>query len=298
MPSLSQWSKVKKSSLNEWTEEVFCIVKKLLSYLFLLILFGSLAGCNQKIEDDTYNVFFFTANTGATKVESYFDVEANTLLVKPEDPERPGFDFAGWYQDLKTTLPWDFEVNTMPEQSIVLYAKWDVTERNIIYHLNGGTMTTEDYRTTFNPGESFVLPSAKRTGYSFKGWFLYDQIKENYPNTEGTKPGDVGISALSSTFIDDVDYFAHWATIIVAITFRSNHPLGLTAIANPPSKTMGYGTEVDFGVNFPADFGIIQGYQFIGWNSKKDGTGDWIYDGSIFTRTLPSTYYGQWQPVN
>lgn len=270
-------------------------MKKILSIL-LMMLSVLVSGCGITPEDELFNIYFFTANTNATVIESIYGVEEGTAVEMPIVPERPGFDFSGWYLDINYTQSFDFDVDVMPNHSIVLYAKWDVTEREVIYNLNGGEMTTVDYRTTFNPGESFVFPQARKTGYTFKGWFLYDQILANYPNTEGTRPGDVGIASLPSNVIDDYVIYAHWWVIKVVVTFKSNHPGGTSAVSNPSSKTFAYGTEIDYGTNFVADYGVVAGYRFIGWNTKKDGTGDWYYDGSIFTKTTPTTIYGQWVP--
>ena len=257
-----------------------------------------LSSCNGSSSlDPEYNVYFFTVNNATNQADTYFDVEVGALLDRPEDPTRPGFDFSGWFTDYARTLEWDFDVDTMPERSLVLYARFDANVKNIVYNLNGGLMTTTNYPTEFIPGQTFVLPRARKTGYLFRGWFLYDQILANFPNNEGTKPGDVGISALPSSVFEDYVLYAHWSVIKVVITFKANHPLGNSVISNPGSKTIAYGTVIEYGVNFPADLGEVSGYFFTGWNSRADGTGDNYVEGGIFTRTLAITIHGQWQPV-
>lgn len=260
-----------------------------------LVLLSSCNGASSL--DPEYNVYFFTVNNAPTQTDTYFDIEVGTLLDRPEDPTRPGFIFNGWFSDYDRTIEWDFDVDTMPERSIVLYARFDATTKAIVYNLNGGVMTTVDYRTEFTPGQTFVLPRARKTGYLFRGWFLYDQILADFPNNEGTKPGDAAISALPSSAFEDFVIYAHWAVIRVVITFKANHPLGISAISNPGSRTIAYGTVIEYGVSFPADLGEVSGYTFTGWNSRADGTGDWYVDGGIFTRTLAITIHGQWQPV-
>jgi uncharacterized repeat protein (TIGR02543 family) len=257
-----------------------------------------LSSCNGSSSlDPEYNVYFFTVNNAPIKADTYFDVEVGSLLDRPEDPTRPGFDFSGWFTDYARTIEWDFDVDTMPERSLVLYARFDANFKNIVYNLNGGVMTTSNYPIVFIPGQTFVLPRARKTGYLFRGWFLYDQILENFPNNEGTKPGDVGISALPSSAFEDFVVYAHWTVIKVVVTFRANHPLGNSVISNPSSRTIAYGTVIEYGVNFPADLGEVSGYFFTGWNSRADGTGDNYLDGEIFIRTLAITLHGQWQPV-
>ena len=254
-----------------------------------------LASCNGASETPAYNVYFFTANNNASTVDTIFDQEVGTLIQRPEDPTRSGFDFVAWYLDLSLTIEWDFESDVMPSASMVLYAKWVPTIRTITYDLNDGEMINQDYPTTFLPGSTFVLPQARRTGYLFRGWFLYDQILENYPNNEGTKPGDAALTTLPTNAFEDIVLFAHWQSIKAVVTFRSNHPGGTAVVPNPGNRIVAYGTVIDYGTTFPSDFGTVAGYTFIGWNSRADGTGTWYPNGGIFTRTLAITLYGQWQ---
>lgn len=265
--------------------------------LLLAALIG-LTACNSSSQtNDVYNVYFFTANQNATKLDPIIDQEPGSLITPPANPERSGFDFAGWYLDVQLTTPWDFETDVMPETSIVLYAKWEVGIRDIIYILNGGTISTENYPTTYFPGQNVVLPQARRVGYTFKGWFSYDQDFVTYPNSEGTKPGDKPVISIGSSQFEDVTVYAHWAVIQAVISFRSSHPDGATVVANPGAIRVSYNSIIQYGVNFPADFGTVAGFQFLGWNSKADGTGDWYINGTLFLRTSQITLYGQWQPV-
>ena len=44
-------------------------------------------------------------------------------VPEPEDPEREGYTFGGWYADDGLTIPWNFEEDTV-EGDTTLYAKW------------------------------------------------------------------------------------------------------------------------------------------------------------------------------
>jgi uncharacterized repeat protein (TIGR02543 family) len=274
------------------------MILKLNKIALMLAAVVGLTACNGSSQtNDAYNVYFFTANQNATILDPIIDQEPGSLITPPENPERSGFDFIGWYLDVQLTTPWDFETDVMPETSIVLYAKWEVGIRDIIYILNGGTISTENYPTTYFPGQNVVLPQARRVGYTFKGWFSYDQDFVTYPNSEGTKPGDKPVISIGSAQFEDVTVYAHWAVIQTNVSFRSSHPDGTTVVANPGTIRVPYNTIIQYGVNFPADFGTVAGYRFLGWNSKADGTGDWYINGTLFLRTSPITIYGQWQPV-
>jgi len=266
--------------------------KTTLSLIAATFLLGS---CTGVVAETTYNVYFFTANTGATQVDTIFNQPVGELIERPEDPTRDGFDFIGWYADLDKTIAWDFEEDVMPEASMVLYASWAPTIRDIVYNLNGGTMNVETYPTTFVPGQSFVLPTARRTGYQFRGWFIYDQILENFPANEGTKPGDRSVISVPTNQFEDLVLYAHWGAIKAVVTFSPNHPNDV--VPAPSTRVIAYGTIIDYGTTFPEDFGTVDGYIFIGWNSRANGTGDWYADGAIFVRTLAITLHGIWQAV-
>ena len=274
------------------------MILKLNKIALILAAVVGLTACNGSSQtNNVYNVYFFTANQNATILDPIIDQEPGSLITPPENPERSGFDFIGWYLDVQLTTPWNFETDVMPETSIVLYAKWEVGIRDIIYILNGGTISTENYPTTYFPGQSVVLPQARRLGYTFKGWFTYDQDFVTYPNSEGTKPGDKPVVSIGSAQFEDVTLYAHWAVIQAVVSFRASHPDGTTVVANPGAIRISYNSIIEYGVNFPADFGTVAGYRFLGWNSKADGTGDWYINGTLFLRTSPITIYGQWQPV-
>lgn len=268
--------------------------QRTLTFVALLLALSSCNGTSSSIE---YNVYFFTANSGAVNVDTIFNQEVGQLIERPEDPTRSGFDFLDWYLDLDYTTLWIFETDLMPQASIVLYAKWSPTIRTITYKLNGGEMLNETYPTTFVPGQSFVLPQAKRTGFLFRGWYLYDQILANFPTNEGTKPGDPSLTTIPPSAFENIELFAHWNAIQVVLTLRPNHPGGTSVIPNPSNQIIAYGAVIDYGTNFPADYGIVNGYQFMGWNNRADGTGTWYPNGSLFLRTLATTVYGQWQVV-
>ena len=77
-----------------------------------------------KIEITHWNVYFVT-DSGAVR----YAVEKNKKILKPEDPTRDGWDFAGWYTknaDGKwADEAFDFD-NTLITDNMTLYARWTV----------------------------------------------------------------------------------------------------------------------------------------------------------------------------
>ena len=54
-------------------------------------------------------------------------VQYGEKIVRPEDPVRKGFKFAGWYTDINLSDEWDFEQDVV-QSNMSLYAKWEKTE--------------------------------------------------------------------------------------------------------------------------------------------------------------------------
>ena len=69
---------------------------------------------------ETFTVRFNT-NGGNTVRPQY--VAENGLVVKPADPTRDGYFFAGWYSDRDLTTAYDFGAPVTNE--MYLYAKWE-----------------------------------------------------------------------------------------------------------------------------------------------------------------------------
>ena len=56
----------------------------------------------------------------------------------PDDPWADGYVFAGWYKDSSFTTPWDFSADTVPEDYLYLYARWEKEVWIMIDPHNGG----------------------------------------------------------------------------------------------------------------------------------------------------------------
>lgn len=306
-------------------------MKKILVLFITVMITLFLVGCqDKKTYDNRINVIFYTTASG-TPIESYLDLEPGSLIEEPEiEPTREGYAFAGWYKDTAGTQRWDFATDRIGNTSIVLYAKWVAGYFKINYVINGGEYPAdfkelEDYPEDerdpetnpdllkylfFRVGQSKVLFRPTKTGYQFAGWYPYDAFK--WPGApEGTtnsfKPGDPGYTTVPSNIAEDITLYAHWTPISVSITFNANYPV-TGVVSNPSSRTLTYGLELIYDKNYDPnsevkynrlpDFNTISNleYEFIGWNTRADGTGTWYREGDIFERTVRITLYAQWSP--
>lgn len=67
--------------------------------------------------------FTVTYNTNSESENSQISVPKYSKLSLPEFPEKAGMYFAGWYKDEALSTLWDFENDTVKEET-TLYAKW------------------------------------------------------------------------------------------------------------------------------------------------------------------------------
>ncbi|RJZ11226.1 Internalin-A [Listeria monocytogenes] len=51
-------------------------------------------------------------------------VEVDELLAEPQEPNKPGYAFTGWYDAKTGGNKWDFTMDTMPANEITLYAQF------------------------------------------------------------------------------------------------------------------------------------------------------------------------------
>lgn len=116
----------------------------------------------------------FDANGGKFENgESTYSIELTMgdMITAPESPEYDGYTFSGWYIDGKLLETWDFENDTVTENT-TLYAGWiaNIEEHDVTFVLNYAgaknvVQSTENGLVTFVP---------EREGYVFNGWWYSD----------------------------------------------------------------------------------------------------------------------------
>ncbi len=80
-------------------------------------------------------------------------------------PERPGYNFAGWYTDANEgTRVTEDTIYKIPGNSS-LYAHWDYATYTLTFNENGGSEVAD---FTYTIGDTFNLPASTRNGYSLR----------------------------------------------------------------------------------------------------------------------------------
>ncbi|TNF06523.1 MAG: hypothetical protein EP317_06470 [Bacillota bacterium] len=129
---------------------------KVFVFVFIMLLF--IAGCQ-----DAPQIQFET--NGGNKI-SNLDLKDVDNLELPI-PEKVGYTFDGWFFDVELTEP--FSLDNLSNQSVKVYAKWQVKMFSITFDVHGG----EDIQTlNIDFNELLDLPEPEKSGYTFAGWYL------------------------------------------------------------------------------------------------------------------------------
>ena len=130
------------------------------------------------------------------------NVKKYTPIIKPVDPEREGWLFAGWFQNfnnISTDIPVNFDF--YPQKSATYFAKWiREAESNvtITFNSNGGSPISP---ITAPAGQSISQPqNPVKADYAFIGWYT-----------------DTGLNTVYNFTVmpeEDITLYAKWDQII------------------------------------------------------------------------------------
>lgn len=141
-------------------------MKKLGAIFNILILTLLLVACVGTI--DSYTITFET--NGGTPIEA-IEADANFDLASLEalTTTKEGYEFDGWYTDI--SLDPESIVDEAITGSITLYAKWNIINYTITYHLDGGSNHL-DNPSSYTILDEVVLKTPSKEGYIFSGWLI------------------------------------------------------------------------------------------------------------------------------
>ena len=142
------------------------MLKKLSCFVFSFLVFVALVSCQTTTSSNKMTVTF--DSNGGSEIEA-IELEEEGTIAKPLDPEREGYEFAGWFLDEEL---FDFD-NYVVSESITLDAHWTeigVAKTYVVkFYLSGGELeTTQIEFTDYNEVE---LPTPTKEGYDFLGWY-------------------------------------------------------------------------------------------------------------------------------
>ena len=196
----------------------------------------------------------------------------------------------GWHDGSPTGTVYRQYFETNGNQSF--YANWNCsssgggtgggenptpTTYTVKYDANGGTGAPSNQ--TKKQGESLTISTAKptKTGYTFTSW-------NTKKDGTGTKY-DIGASYTTDS---DVTLYAQYKenTITYTVKYDANGGTGA-----PSNQTKTKDKELVLSTTVPTK----EGYKFVNWNTKKDGTGTSYNAGSKYTTEASVTLYAQYE---
>ncbi len=202
----------------------------------------------------------FNSNGGSAV--NKIQVPGRTVISKPDDPQRNGFTFEGWYTDLTFNTAFDFSKPV--NEDTILYAKWNAAQSRftVLFMLNNATY---DFRYV-NNGELLAKPTdPQRNGFVFKGWFTDEALTVPY---DFTKPVE-----------NDFQLYGKMVRS-VTVTFNPNNNQASTTV------TIGQGDTV----TKPSD-PQKTGFTFEGWYADSSLTNRFDFNSKIDSNT---NLYAKW----
>ena len=224
----------------------------------------------------TYTVSFHVNYSGGTNPASRTVTYNSTYGTLPT-PTRRGYTFGGWYTTKALTTQVKSSTTVTTTRDHTLYAKWTANTYTVTLDANGGTVTPATlsvvYDGKYGDGYNNSLPSAKRDGCTFTGWYT-------------AKIGGLKVEPfhLISKAYDHTIY-ACWTPNTYTVTLIGGGGKG-TSLA---SYTYGVETEL------PTDW-TKQCAKFDGWYTAQTG-------GTKVTRISTTTlgdqsYYARWSDAH
>jgi uncharacterized repeat protein (TIGR02543 family) len=252
-----------------------------------------------------YTVTFDTQSEDAVAPAAQ-TVDADTCAVKPNDPTRTGYTFAGWTLT-PTSDPYNFATHVV--NNITLYAQWvKNTAVTVTYHINGGTSSVSGDPGTVTDSTRFTSvvviqkPDAW-TGPSSSGSSSWGFVCWN-TSADGT-----GTNYYPDNYIDSSisDLYAIWAeqrTTTLRLNYNND-----TTTDNFEDIVFKGAVKSDTQPSIPNTTYTLpsldltkyapEGCELLGWNTAADGSGTAYSVGdNIDVDTLNSSteniLYAQW----
>ncbi len=216
-----------------------------------------------------YNVSFFDGTKEYTEYAK--KVEENGKLIRPTDPEKEGYVFAGWYVDPELSKEYNFDASITAD--LKLYAKFEEAAA-----VETQTVTfMKDSKTTYDTsvvkkGNTVGAPAEPTNdGYSFGGW---------YTDVNCTTAYD-----FNTPVNTDITLYAKW---LAKYTVSFDTDGGSTV----ESQTVVTGNKA----TKPAVNPTKKGYNFVGWYTDNTYTTEFDFENTIITDN--TTIYAKFEDAS
>lgn len=223
--------------------------------------------------------FTFDKNGGNTPSATAITKEYNTAIGTLPTCTRSAdntytYAFAGWFDTSTSSGGTELTTTTKVTSNKTWYARWTSTYKNytVTWDGNGGTPSKSSSSFHYNDALG-TLPTATRTGYTFKGWST-------------SKTGTVNVSTTTKVTAN-VTYYAVWTINSYTWTFDANGGTGDT------TKTLNYNATLSTLPTASRASTAANNYTFAGWFDTDASTG-----GTQLTTSTKctgnKTWYARW----
>lgn len=216
-----------------------------------------------------YNVSFFDGTKEYTEYAK--KVEENGKLIRPTDPEKEGYVFAGWYVDPELSKEYNFDASITAD--LKLYAKFEEAAA-----VETQTVTfMKDSKTTYDTsvvkkGNTVGVPAEPiNDGYSFAGW---------YTDVKCTTAYDFNLPVNT-----DITLYAKW---LAKYTVSFDTDCGSTV----ETQTVVTGDKATIPTSTPTK----KGYNFVGWYTDNTYTTEFDFENTIITDN--TTIYAKFEDAS
>lgn len=226
----------------------------------------------------------FDANKGSCSEASRMVKYDSTYGVLPT-ATRIGYTFDGWYTLENNGVKVTKDTVMQSVHGETVYAHWNANSYNIRFDGNKASSGSMDAEyILYDETKPLAANAYKKTGYTFTGW-----------NTKADGSGKTyhdedNVLNLATNGV--ITLYAQWSANHYSVVFDRNHATGGVVGA----VSMIY----DQSRQLPANGFTKTGYQFDGWNTKADGSGQSYKDKAYVTNLATSgvtTLYAQWKPL-
>ncbi|MDD6469432.1 MAG: leucine-rich repeat protein [Bacilli bacterium] len=189
----------------------------------------------------TYNISY-TLNGGSSSTQLPTTYSTEEAISIP-NPTKEGYTFLGWTGlDIPTpTVDYVIPVGSIGNKSYI--ANWKANEYTIYLNPNGGTVSQQEVKVTYD--SVYSLPTPNYNGYDFKGWF--DSSSTKYSGGTYKVPSNLYLNA-------------SWEAHNYTISYNLNG--GINDSRNPSSYKI---VDSDIILRDPTR----TGYTFIGWTCSQ-----------------------------
>ena len=206
-----------------------------------------------------------------------------TVIVPPADPTKAStaaenYTFNGWNTKPDGTGTAWTEGATVTD-NVTYYAQWKAENRvySITYYSEGGEHSNPN---TYTYGTAVTLQDAKRTGYTFDGWYMAGETDA------GTK-----VTEISAMQTGDVILTAHWTAKTYTVNLNANGGTGgtesITVTYGQPMPEITLPTRDSTKYQFDGFFDAVKGgTQYYDENGKSARTWDLTYDLELYAHWM------------